>query len=96
MCRAKADLPCRIRERRRATGATYGIISGVKVSVSLPVDDVEFLDTYAQERGLESRSAAVHEAIKLLRASELDAAYEAAWAEWKASDDADLCDSVVR
>ena len=30
----------------------------MKVSVSLPAEDVEFLDSYANERGLDSRSAA--------------------------------------
>ena len=32
----------------------------MKVSVSLPGEDVRFLDEYAREQGLESRSAAVH------------------------------------
>jgi Arc/MetJ-type ribon-helix-helix transcriptional regulator len=67
----------------------------MKVSVSLPDDDVEYLDAYVREQGLESRSAAVHKAVRLLRASELGAAYEAAWAEWAASDDAELWDTVV-
>ena len=66
----------------------------MKVSVSLPDDDVEYLDAYARERGLESRSAAVHKAVRLLRASELGAAYEEAWAEWEASDDAKLWDNA--
>ena len=51
----------------------------MKVSVSLPGEDVEFLDAYARERGLESRSAALHKAVRLLRASELATAYEGAW-----------------
>ena len=66
----------------------------MKVSVSLPDDDVEYLDTYAREQGLESRSAVVHKAVRLLRASELGAAYEEAWAEWDASDDAELWDGA--
>jgi len=60
----------------------------MKVSVSLPGDDVEFLDTYAKDRGLESRSAALQQAVRLLRASELGVAYEAAWAEWETGEDA--------
>ncbi len=59
----------------------------MKVSVSLPGEDVEFLDGYAKEQGLDSRSAALHRAIRLLRTSELGATYEAAWKEW--SDDAE-------
>ena len=60
----------------------------MKVSVSLPADDVEFLDEYAREQGLGSRSAAVHRAVRLLRSAELGAAYEAAWEEWTATGDA--------
>ena len=66
----------------------------MKVSVSLPADDVAFLDTYTRERGLESRSAAVHKAVRLLQVFELAGAYEDAWADWTASDDAALWDGV--
>jgi hypothetical protein len=61
--------------------------------VSLPAGDVEFLDTYVRER-LRSRSAAVHDAVRLLQVSELAGAYEDAWADWAASDVADLWDGV--
>jgi Arc/MetJ-type ribon-helix-helix transcriptional regulator len=57
----------------------------MKVSVSLPGEDVEFLDEYAKEQGYESRSAVLHKAVRLLRASELGAAYESAWQEWTES-----------
>jgi Arc/MetJ-type ribon-helix-helix transcriptional regulator len=67
----------------------------MKVSVSLPEEDVEFLDDYAATQGMDSRSAAVHKAVRLLRASELGAAYEDAWAEWDDSDDAELWDSTT-
>jgi Arc/MetJ-type ribon-helix-helix transcriptional regulator len=60
----------------------------MKVSVSLPDDDVEFLDSYAQAQGIDSRSAAVHKAVGLLRASQLEHAYEEAWAAWSAGGDA--------
>jgi Arc/MetJ-type ribon-helix-helix transcriptional regulator len=66
----------------------------MKVSVSLPEDDVEFLDAYASAQGISSRSAALHKAVRLLRASELGPAYEEAWAHW-AADDAELWDSTV-
>lgn len=62
----------------------------VKLSVSLPDEDVEFLDAYAETQGIRSRSAVVHKALRLLRASELGGAYEAAWTEWSASSDAGL------
>lgn len=65
----------------------------MKVSVSLPDEDVEFLDTYAEREGFASRSAVVHKAVRLLRASELGAAYEDAWAEWATSDDSAMWDT---
>ena len=67
----------------------------MKVSVSLPGVDVEFLDAYAREQGLESRSAALHRAVRLLRAAELGGTYEAAWNEWTAEGDADVWESTV-
>jgi len=62
----------------------------VKVSVSLPEEDVEFLDAYAEAHGVSSRSAVVHKAVRLLRASELGPAYEDAWTEWSDSGDDDV------
>ena len=67
----------------------------MKVSVSLPGDDVEFLDEYAREQGLESRSAAVHRAVRLLRTAELSATYEAAWEEWQAEGEADRWEATT-
>jgi antitoxin MazE9 len=58
----------------------------MKLSVSIPDEDVRFLDDYAREQGLDSRSAAVHRAVRLLRTAELAAAYESAWEEWTVSD----------
>jgi len=67
----------------------------MKLSVSLPDEDVEYLDEYARAQRLESRSAALHKAVRLLRASELGSAYEDAWTEWAESDDDQLWDAVV-
>lgn len=67
----------------------------MKLSVSLPVEDVEFLDEYATTKGYESRSAVVHKAVRLLRASELGSEYADAWAEWSDSEDARVWESVV-
>ena len=53
----------------------------MKVSVSLPEEDVEFLDAYADSQGITSRSAVLHKAVRLLRASGLGGAYENAWHE---------------
>lgn len=67
----------------------------MKVSVSLPGEDVRFLDEYAKEQGLESRSAALHRAVRLLRTAELGGTYEAAWEEWAREDDGTLWESTT-
>lgn len=67
----------------------------MKVSVSLPDDDVEFLDSYADSNGIASRSAVVHKAVRLLRASELGDAYEDAWDSWSKTDDGALWESTI-
>jgi Arc/MetJ-type ribon-helix-helix transcriptional regulator len=67
----------------------------VKVSVSLPDEDVEYLDAYAETQGLDSRSAALRKAVRLLRASELGAAYEDAWSDWAESDEAEVWDAAT-
>lgn len=67
----------------------------MKVSVSLPGDDVQFLDDYARDRGLDSRSAALHRAVRLLRAAELGSSYEAAWKEWADAGNAEAWDRTT-
>jgi Arc/MetJ-type ribon-helix-helix transcriptional regulator len=54
----------------------------MKVSVSIPEEDVAFLDEYARRVGLASRSAALHRAVKALRAHELEDDYAGAWSDW--------------
>jgi Arc/MetJ-type ribon-helix-helix transcriptional regulator len=66
----------------------------VKLSVSLPDEDVAFLDDYADRTGLTSRSAAVHNAIRLLRASALGESYRHAWTEWNSASEAQLWDAT--
>lgn len=67
----------------------------MKVSVSLSGEDVAFLDAYASAHACASRSAVVHEAIRVLRFSDLRDAYAEAWAEWDSSGEADRWDMVV-
>lgn len=67
----------------------------MKVSVSLPEEDVRFLDTYAEAQGISSRSAVVHKAVRLLKAAGLGAAYEDAWTRWEESDDASAWDATA-
>ena len=67
----------------------------MKVSISLPDDDVEFLDAYAQAQGIESRSAVVHMAVRMLRVSELGEAYEEAFTSWEDEGQAAAWDAVT-
>jgi Arc/MetJ-type ribon-helix-helix transcriptional regulator len=54
----------------------------MKLSVSLSEEDVEFIDRYADEHRLETRSGVLRRALALLRANELGDDYAAAWEEW--------------
>jgi Arc/MetJ-type ribon-helix-helix transcriptional regulator len=67
----------------------------MKVSMSLPAEDVEFLDSYARARGFASRSAVLHKAVRLLRAAELTDAYEDAWAVWAVAEEAGLWEATA-
>ena len=67
----------------------------MKLSVSLPVQDVAALDEYARTAGLPSRSAAVQRAIRLLRQSDLAQDYAAAWDEWESSGEQAAWDGTV-
>jgi Arc/MetJ-type ribon-helix-helix transcriptional regulator len=57
----------------------------MKLSVSLSSEDVSFLDEYARERKIASRSAVLQRAVDQLRASELGAAYAEAEASSRSS-----------
>lgn len=67
----------------------------MKLSVSLPEDDVRFLDEYAKKEGIASRSAALHRAVRLLHSADLGRAYELAWQDWGRSGDAQSWDAAV-
>lgn len=60
----------------------------MKISVSLPSDDVAFLDAYASRHGMPSRSAALQRAVDLLRVAQLGPAYAEAWDAWDKDDGA--------
>ncbi len=66
----------------------------MKLSVSIPDQDVEFLDQYGLEQGINSRSAVFLQAIRLLRTSQLGPAYAEAWSEWSLSGDEELWDTT--
>ncbi len=67
----------------------------MKVSVSLPEEDVAYIDDYAQRVGAQSRSSVLHQAVALLRMSELETAYGEAFREWHESEDHKLWDNTV-
>jgi Arc/MetJ-type ribon-helix-helix transcriptional regulator len=66
----------------------------MKLSVSMSDGDVEFIDQYATQHGVETRSAVVQRALALLRSSELGEDYTAAWDEWDDSE-ADAWESTA-
>jgi len=68
---------------------------GMKLSVSLPDEDVAFLDAYAKTHAAASRSAVVQEAVQALRLRDLGSAYRDALDEWASSDDVDLWDATA-
>ena len=63
----------------------------MKVSLSMSVEDLAFLDAETRDGRYASRSAATQEAVRLLRESRLADAYAAAYAE----DDGREWDAVV-
>ena len=59
----------------------------MKLSISLPEEEVGFVDAYARSQGIKSRSGVIQTALRLLRTSELADDYGSAWAEWDEEDD---------
>lgn len=66
----------------------------MKLSVSLPDEDVALLDEHARNSGLGSRSAALQDAVRLLRHADLEQDYAAAWDEWEGSGDREAWEHV--
>ncbi|MFC6081423.1 ribbon-helix-helix domain-containing protein [Sphaerisporangium aureirubrum] len=60
----------------------------MKLSVSLPEEDVDFLDGAVARGDAPSRSAALHVAIELLRSASLEDDYAASFADWESGGDA--------
>ncbi|HEX6755099.1 MAG TPA: ribbon-helix-helix domain-containing protein [Mycobacteriales bacterium] len=67
----------------------------MKLSVSLSPDDVATLDLYARVSGLKSRSAAIQHAIRLLRETDLEQDYAAAWTEWDLSGEREVWEAAA-
>lgn len=66
----------------------------MKISVSLPQEDVTFVDEYATRTEAGSRSAVIHAAIELLRQAQLEQEYAEAFAERHESEDAQFWDQL--
>jgi Arc/MetJ-type ribon-helix-helix transcriptional regulator len=67
----------------------------MKVSVSLPGEDVEFLDAYAAAHAFASRSAVVQRAVHALRLDELRESYGPAWDEWTSTGEAEVWETTA-
>ena len=53
----------------------------MKLSISLPAEEIGFLDAYARSQGIKTRSGVIQAALRLLRTSELADDYASAWAD---------------
>ena len=65
----------------------------MKLSVSLPDEDVEFIDRYLASEDVMSRSAVIQQAIGLLRVRSLQDDYTCAFDEW--ADESETWDGVT-
>jgi len=66
----------------------------MKLSVSIPDEDFDFLDRCVDEGGYASRSAVIARALRLLRSADLGKMYDEAFAEWQAGADSADWDSL--
>ena len=53
----------------------------MKLRISLPAEEVGFLDAYPRSQGIRTRSGVVQAALRLLRTSQLADDYASAWTE---------------
>ncbi len=73
---------------------TDGTLHGMKLSVSLSDSEVAFIDEYAHQHGVASRSAVVQAALDKLRLADIAGDYDDAFQEW-ADGDNDVWDVAV-
>lgn len=59
----------------------------MKLSISLPDKDIEFIDRQVADHGEPSRSAVIRKALRRLRSEDLKRQYTRLWAEWDDKDD---------
>ncbi|MGM1059334.1 antitoxin [Saccharothrix sp. Mg75] len=67
----------------------------MKISVSLPEEDVEFVDRYLRQHRSSSRSSVIHQAIAMLREAGLENAYASAWDEWETGGEGELWETTA-
>jgi antitoxin ParD1/3/4 len=66
-----------------------------KLSISLPLALVQFIEHYKLAKGCKSRSQVVEEALELLRSRELEDAYRQASAEVDSGWDVTIADGLA-
>lgn len=66
----------------------------MKLSISLPDEECEYLDRCVDDGQYQSRSAVVLRALRLLRSADLGAMYAEAFTEWASSDEGADWDGV--
>jgi len=65
-----------------------------KLSISLPDQDVEYVDRIAAEHN-GNRSAVIHDMVRLFREIRSEEDYRRAFDEWEGSEDQKLWDSTI-
>ncbi|MCY3621386.1 MAG: ribbon-helix-helix domain-containing protein [Gammaproteobacteria bacterium] len=59
----------------------------MKLSISLPTEEIAFMDGYARSQGIKSRSGVIKAALRNLRTSELSDSYASAWRDFDEEED---------
>lgn len=67
----------------------------MELTISLPFEDVEFIDKYAAVNSVPGRSGVLQRALRMLKEAELEKQYEAAMDEWFHTGENDLWDGVA-
>lgn len=70
------------------------VLMQMKLSVSLPDDECEFLDQCVADGLYPSRSAVLLRALRLLKSADLGKMYAEAFEEWNLSDEGKLWDAL--
>ena len=67
----------------------------MKLSISIPDEEFDFLNKCVDDGDYESRSAVIARALRLLRSADLGKMYDEAFAEWQESADFADWDSLT-